>query len=228
VTGGNVSFYNESPTGSIDPTPIIGMVGLLEDVSRAVPTHFRRPGDTILLLGTTRGHLGGSSYWAHVLDSVLGDAPPVDLAAEKRLIELLLAASRDRLLESAHDLSDGGLAVALAEAAVGGPYAEGPLGATVDLREVQGTLSAEAVFLGEDHGRALVSVSSGRRDALSRLAAKHQVAVAAIGTVGEKLAKLEVVFRDRTIRVGSPEIRGTYYEAIPRRMNLIANQNAAD
>jgi len=98
----------------------------------------------------------------------------------------------------------------------------------VDLREVQGTLSAEAVFFGEDHGRALVSVSSGRRDALSRLAAKHQVAVAAIGTVGEKLAKLEVVFRDRTIRVGSPEIRGTYYEAIPRRMNLIANQNAAD
>jgi phosphoribosylformylglycinamidine synthase len=228
VTGGNVSFYNESPTGSIDPTPIIGMVGVLDDVARAVGSHFQQPGDVIVLLGTTRGHVGASSYWAHVLDTIAGDAPPVDLAAERKLIDLLVAAAGKQFLSSAHDLSDGGLAVALAEACIGGPYADGPFGAKVDLTGVQGTLSQESVFFGEDHGRALVSVAPRQRDSLLALAQSLGVPAAAIGTVGEKQAKLEAVFRDGTIKVASGELRGIYYDAIPRRMNVIANQDAAD
>src|SRR5262249_30404794 len=90
VTGGNVSFYNESPTGAVDPTPVVGMVGLIDDATRAVTAHFAAKGDTIVLLGSTKGHLGGSSYWAHVLDTVAGAPPPVDLKAERRLVDLLV------------------------------------------------------------------------------------------------------------------------------------------
>jgi phosphoribosylformylglycinamidine synthase len=228
VTGGNVSFYNESPTGSIDPTPIIGMVGVLDDVSRAVGSHFQRPGDVIVLLGSTRGHLGASSYWAHVLDTIAGDAPPVDLVTERHLVDLLVEAASQKLLSSAHDLSDGGLAVALAEACIGGPYSDAVFGAKVDLQAIQGTLSPEAAFFSEDHGRAVVSVAPRQQDTLMALAKRHSIPAFILGTVGEKLAKLEVIFRDRTIKVGSGELRGIYYEAIPRRMNIIANQDAAD
>ena len=228
VTGGNVSFYNESPTGSIDPTPIIGMVGLLDDASRAVGAHFREPGDLIAVLGTTRGHLGGSSYWAHVLDTVAGDAPPVDLGAERRLVDVLVEGNANRLFRSAHDISDGGLSVALAEACIGGPYADGPLGARVDLQQVQGTLPSDEAFFGEDHGRAVVSFAPRDRERLVALASKHGLPMAIIGTVGEKLAKLDVVLRDRTIRAGSGELRSIFYDAIPRRMNSIATQDAAD
>jgi len=204
------------------------MVGLLEDVSRFVGAHFQHPGDAIVLLGTTKGHLGASSYWAHVLDTTAGDAPPVDLAVERLLVDLLVDAAGKGLVASAHDLSDGGLAVALAEACIGGPYSDAVLGAKVDLQTVQGTLSPDALFFGEDHGRALVSVSPRNRDAFLALARKHGVTASLIGAVGEKLAKLEVSFRDRTIKTGSGELRGVYYDAIPRRMSVIANQDAAD
>ncbi len=89
VTGGNVSFYNESPTGAVDPTPTIGMVGLLERVDRRVPSHFAAPGDDVLILGATRGELGGSAYWAEIRRFVGGRPPPVDLEAERRVQELL-------------------------------------------------------------------------------------------------------------------------------------------
>src|SRR3989441_889410 len=151
VTGGNVSFYNESPSGAVDPTPVVGMVGLLADVSGAVGAHFRNSGDSIILLGTTTGHLGASSYWAHVLNTVAGAPPPVDLEAERRLVDLLVAAAEASLLASAHDLSEGGLGVSLAEACIGGPYAEAPFGARIDLRDLQRTLPGEALFLGRDH-----------------------------------------------------------------------------
>ena len=228
VTGGNVSFYNESPTGSIDPTPIIGMVGLIDDVSRAIGAHFRQPGDLIAVLGSTRGHLGGSSYWAHVLDTIAGDAPPVDLAAERLLVDLLVEGVANGLLHSAHDVSDGGLAVALAEACIGGPYADGPLGAKVDLQQVQGTLQSDEVFFGEDHGRAVVSFAPRDREPLVALSARHGVPMVIIGTVGEKLAKLDIVLRDRTLRAGSGELRDIFYDALPRRMSAIATQDAAD
>ena len=107
VTGGNVSFYNESPTGAVDPTPTVGMVGLLDKVADRVASHFSHPGDEIVILGATRGELGGSAYWAEVLDFVGGRPAPVDLDAERRLQRLLVAAARQRLLRSAHDCRRG-------------------------------------------------------------------------------------------------------------------------
>ncbi len=132
VTGGNVSLYNESPAGAVDPTPTVGMVGLLERLDHRVGSHFQQAGDRIVLLGDSPARqLGGSAYWAFVLDFVGGEPPAVDLPAEAALQRLLIEAARRNLLRSAHDCSAGGLAVTLAEAAMGGPYATEWFGAEV-------------------------------------------------------------------------------------------------
>ena len=115
VTGGNVSLYNQTGSTAILPTPVVGVLGVLDDVGRRTPSGFRTPGQMIYLLGTTRDELGGSE-WAQVVHDHLGGLPPlVDLDAERELAEILVNASRDGLLDAAHDLSDGGLAQALVE-----------------------------------------------------------------------------------------------------------------
>jgi phosphoribosylformylglycinamidine synthase subunit PurL len=228
VTGGNVSFYNESPTGAVDPTPVIGMVGLLEDVGRVVRPWFAHPGHLVVLLGTTRGHLGGSAYWAHVLGTVAGSPPPVALDAERRLVELLVAAGRGGLLASAHDASDGGLALALAEACIGGPYAAASLGADLDLTALQGDLSAAALLFGEDHGRAIVSLAPERRDGLLALAREHGVPASVIGKVLDQGARLQVRLREQAVSLPVDELRDLYARAIPRRMASLPAQEAAD
>jgi phosphoribosylformylglycinamidine synthase len=223
VTGGNVSFYNESPQGAVDPTPVVGMVGLLADVRRVVPTHFARPDDSIVLLGETRGHLGGSAYWAHVLDEVAGAPPPVDLEAERRLVDLLVALSEAGLLRSAHDVADGGLALALVEAAVGGPYARTPLGARVDLTEIgPASLSHQARLFAEDHGRAVVSVAPAHGGRAMALAREHGVPARAVGRVGPANAPLEILLPGLALTLETARLRAAYYEAIPSRMALAA------
>ena len=115
VTGGNVSLYNQTATSAVLPTPVVGVLGVLDDVTRRTPSGFRTPGQTIYLLGTTRDEFGGSE-WAHVEHDHFGGRPPaVDLDAERALAEILVRGSRDRLVEAAHDVSDGGLAQALVE-----------------------------------------------------------------------------------------------------------------
>ncbi len=115
VTGGNVSLYNQTGDVAIHPTPVVGVLGVLDDVSRRTPSGWRDAGQVIYLVGTTRDELGGSS-WADVVHRHLGGLPPaVDLEAERVLAEILVAASRDGMVDAAHDLSDGGLAMALAE-----------------------------------------------------------------------------------------------------------------
>src|SRR5439155_7196079 len=161
VTGGNVSLYNESPAGPIDPTPVIGMVGLLADVTKRVPAHFQKAGDYVLLLGGSGGHLGGSSYWEVVLSFTGGSPPPVDLDAEARLQTALVRAAEAGLLRSAHDCSDGGLAVAVAECCIGEPYATRTLGAELFLANPSGA-AIEALLYGEDGARAVVSVPPER------------------------------------------------------------------
>ena len=219
VTGGNVSLYNESPTGAIDPTPTVGMVGLLRDVTRRVPSHFAAPGDRILLLGNSRGHLGGTSYWEVLHDFVGGPPPPVDLAAELRLQRLLVAAAGRGLLRSAHDCSDGGLAVALAEACLGGPYAAATLGASIELPNAAG-LAPEALLYGEDAGRVVVSCEAARSAELEALAAEHAVPVASVGAVGAPGGRLEIALLDRGTSFAwqTPDLRRVYFDAIPRRM----------
>ncbi|MGL4174044.1 MAG: phosphoribosylformylglycinamidine synthase subunit PurL [Actinomycetota bacterium] len=115
VTGGNVSLYNQTGEVAIHPTPVVGVLGVLDDVARRVPSGWREAGQAVYLLGSTQEEFGGST-WADVAHQHLGGLPPaVDLAAESLLAQILIAASRDGLVDAAHDLSDGGLAIALVE-----------------------------------------------------------------------------------------------------------------
>jgi len=157
VTGGNVSFYNSTAGVAIHPTPVIGVLGLFDDVARRTPMGFCEPGESVLLLGETRDELGGSE-WAWAEHRHLGGCPPaVDLDRERVLAEVLVAGSRDGMLSSAHDLSDGGLAQALVESCLAGRRSEGlrtGIGARIVL-----TAGAEPFvqLFSESAGRAIVT-----------------------------------------------------------------------
>ena len=218
VTGGNVSFYNESPIGAIDPTPTIGMVGLLRPITARVPSHFREPGDVVILLGDTRGKLDGSAYWAELLQFVGGRPPAVDLDAERRLQLLLVAAAQAGLLRSAHDCAEGGLAVALAEAAIGGPYAAHGLGASVDFGDYAAGVPLEGLLFGEDGARAVVSCPPAAAAGLLALAAERGVPALKAGLVRAPEGRLELRAGGRLLGWDTKALRRVYFEAIPRRM----------
>jgi phosphoribosylformylglycinamidine synthase len=150
VTGGNVSFYNQTGETAILPTPVVGVLGVLDDVTRRTPQGFREPGQMIYLLGETRDELAGSE-WAHVEHGHLGGRPPrCDLDVERQLAQILVNASRDGLIDAAHDLSDGGLAQALVEACV-----RHGVGARVWLPD---GLDPFVALFSESAGRAIVAV----------------------------------------------------------------------
>jgi phosphoribosylformylglycinamidine synthase II len=220
VTGGNVSFYNESPLGPVDPTPVIGMVGVLDDVRKAVGAHFRREGDAILLIGATRGHLGASAYWAHVLGEVAGSPPPVDLAAERRLVDLLVGLASDHLLRSAHDVADGGLGLALVEAAIGAPYARAPHGAHVTLGSIMEGLDPAAVLFGEDQGRVVMTTDPAHVADVVERARAAGLEVHQIGRVAGLNAPLEIMLEHDVLRFDVERLRALSDQAIPARMSL--------
>ena len=174
VTGGNVSFYNQTGTVPIHPTPVIGVLGVHDDVRRRLCLAFDAEGDGIVLLGRTGEEFGGSA-WAHVLHGHLGGCPPApDLDAERRLAAVLAEAAAAGLLSAAHDLSDGGLAIALAESCLGGG-----LGCVVRLPGDPFT----ALF-SESAGRAIVTVRPGAEAAFGQLRDAHGVVGETIGAVG--------------------------------------------
>jgi phosphoribosylformylglycinamidine synthase subunit PurL len=217
VTGGNVSFYNESPNGAIDPTPTIGMIGLLSQAETRVPSYFDSPRDEVFIVGETSGILGGSAYWAEVCDLVGGDQPAVDLDAELQLQRLLAAAAERRLLRSAHDCSEGGLAVALAEAVMGGPYTVGTLGASLDLTGYAPDVPTEGVLYGEDGARAILTCLPASARHLIALANEHRVPVFHAGRV-ESAGTLELKVGTDLFSWNTEALRRIYLEAIPRRM----------
>jgi phosphoribosylformylglycinamidine synthase len=159
VTGGNVSFYNQTGDVAIHPTPVVGVLGVIDDVARRVPSGWQDAGHNIYLLGITRDELDGS-VWSEVLHDHLGGKPPiVDLAAEKALADLLHGASLQGLLASAHDLSEGGLAQAVVESCL-----RFGVGARVWLGEIceRDGVDMTAALFSESAARVLVSV--GRED----------------------------------------------------------------
>jgi len=194
---------------------------LLEDVNQAVRSHFQTPGDCIVILGTTAGHLGGSAYWAEACGFVGGGVAPVDLAAERRLQLLLVTAAKAGLLRSAHDCSEGGLAVTIAEAAIGSPYAAGALGADVDLAS-HGPGDDIGLLYGEDAGRVVASCRPADADALLALAREHEVPALVAGTVGDSGGTLTVRTGRATYSWAASKLRTVYFEAIPRRMRAVA------
>ncbi|MFW6200989.1 MAG: phosphoribosylformylglycinamidine synthase subunit PurL, partial [Gemmatimonadota bacterium] len=197
VVSGNVSFYNESPDGAIHPTPTIGMVGVLDDVSKHVSAAFREPGDAIVLLGRNTAELGGSEYLSVIHERVAGDAPAVDLEAEKALHEAMLELADRELVRSAHDCAEGGLAVCIAESAVADPAS--PLGVEVLLEDA---LPWPAALFGEAQGRIVVSCAESDVEAVIETVRGHGVPAARIGTVGEPGGRFVVRRADATVDAG--------------------------
>lgn len=154
VTGGNVSLYNQTGATAILPTPVVAVLGVIDDVARRTPSGFVSEGQQIYLLGRTRDELAGSE-WAHVVHGHLGGRPPVvDLAAEMQLADILVNVSRDGLVDAAHDLSEGGLAQALVESCLHGARGRG-VGARVWLPD---DLDPFVALFSESAGRAIVAV----------------------------------------------------------------------
>lgn len=179
VTGGNVSFYNENPSGAIYPTPVIGMLGVMDDFRQATTQFFKEPGDLIILLGALSGTLGGSQYLKTMHGKVCGQPPKVDLAHQARLIKLLNILARDALLASAHDISDGGLAVALAECC----YGSKPLGAVCYLPTDSGKA---ATYFGEGAGRVLISIKPSDLDKVCALSGENGIPWMLAGSVSRE------------------------------------------
>jgi phosphoribosylformylglycinamidine synthase len=217
VTGGNVSLYNESPTGAVFPTPVVGMVGLIDDLAHVTRAGFRRDGDAIVLLGRPTDELGASEYLARIHGLTVGSPPRVDLEGERRLIEALLEAIRAGHVASAHDCSDGGLLVALAECCVGDR--EAPTGAEVDL-EAWGDLPLRALLFGEAQGRVVLSTPAPA--AVIATAERHGVPARRIGTVRAARASLRFTAGGATYEAPLGRLAAAYHEAIPRAMDRSA------
>ena len=178
VTGGNVSFYNENPEGAIYPTPVIGMLGVLDNVEDMVTAAFKNADDLILLVGVNRGEIGGSEYLKRIHNKVSGDCPSLDLQFEKTLQVFLFEAAKAHLLESAHDVSEGGLAVALAESCI--LDETGQWGAAVELLS---DIRPDFLLFGEDQSRVVVSVRPEKYNELQTLLNSHRIPFSKIGQV---------------------------------------------
>ncbi len=179
VVSGNVSFYNETEGRGIHPTPMIGMVGTIADPAGAVTQHFKGEGDVVALLGLQTAELGGSEYLKVMHGKVAGRAPRLDIDLEKRVTETCLVLADKGLLRSAHDLSDGGLAVAAAECAMSG---DEPVGAELTLPA--GDLPPVAALFGEAPSRVLISFSPANRAAVEQVAADAGAPMAILGVTG--------------------------------------------
>jgi phosphoribosylformylglycinamidine synthase len=207
VTGGNVSFYNSTAGTAINPTPVVGVLGLFDDVARRTPMGFVEPGETLLLLGDTRDELGGSE-WAWAEHRHLGGRPPaVDLVREKLLGEVLVAGSRDGMLSSAHDLSDGGLAQALVESCLAGRRGTG-LGARVVLPAGLGPF---VQLFSESAGRALVSVPRSEELRFTEMCSARGLPCARIGVTDGDTLDVQDLFA-----LPLDELREAHEATLPR------------
>jgi phosphoribosylformylglycinamidine synthase subunit PurL len=190
VTGGNVSFYNQNPDGAVNPTPTIGMVGLLESIDEKMTLHFKQSGDVIYLIGESKNDIASSEY-VHKLKAVhLSPAPAFDLEEEFALQQTVADLITKKLIASAHDLSEGGLTIALLESGFAGNKGF-DVGAKIDMRN-------DAFWFGEAQSRVLVSVSpANENELLSKVTGKQYLKLGTVtngdvkvngedwGTIGE-------------------------------------------
>ena len=208
VTGGNVSFYNQTGTTPILPTPVIGVLGVIADVSKRIGQAFRTDGAAVLLLGDTRDELGGSE-WAYATHGFLGGRPPqVDLGREKLLADVLLDAGAQGLLDSAHDLADGGLSQALVESCL-----LGDVGARITLPD---GIDPFVALFSESAGRVLVSVARAEHDRFAELCAGRGLPCRRIGTVDLLEPALDV---QNLFRIPLRELRAAWTSTLPRRFD---------
>ena len=210
VVSGNVSFYNETSGRAIHPTPTIAVVGLLEPWQRHAVSHFSAPGREIVLLGRTREELGGSEWLALRRGLEAGHPPTVDLAHERRLADLLFASIAAGLVESAHDVARGGLAVALARCAMAGATR---IGAEVTLTD---SIRPDALLFGEATGRVIVT-SANPEELLARARAAG-VPAARIGTTGGTQLRIGPAQGPAWIDASLAELHSIWSRALPRRL----------
>jgi phosphoribosylformylglycinamidine synthase subunit PurL len=214
VTGGNVSLYNEHPGGAVYPTPVIGMVGVVESLDHVTRAAFAHDGDAIVLLGEPTVELGGSEY-LHAIHGVVAGAPPrCDLTAERALIDALLDAISGGSVRSAHDCSDGGLYVALAECCM--MHRERLTGADVDL-SAWSSLPLRALLFGEAQARVIVSTTSP--EAVIAAAKQRGVPARQIGSVRAASGTLRVRVGAKSWDASLASLADAYHEAIPRIMS---------
>ncbi|WP_099025235.1 phosphoribosylformylglycinamidine synthase subunit PurL [Mycolicibacterium palauense] len=208
VTGGNVSFYNQTGTTAILPTPVVGVLGVIDDVNRRLPTALgSEPGETLLLLGDTYDEFDGS-VWAQVTADHLGGVPPrVDLAREKLLAEVLAAASRDGLVSAAHDLSEGGLIQAVVEAALAGET-----GCRILLPAGPDAPDPFVTLFSESAGRVLVAVPRTEESRFRSMCEARGLPVTRIGVVDQGSDSVEV---QGQFSVSLSELRSTSEGVLP-------------
>ena len=227
VTGGNCSLYNQSPNGPIDPTPTVAVVGIIEKPEHVTTQWFKDEGDVILLLGDavdindSLSGLGGSAYLQCLHALKTGTPPRCDLEKESRLDHTLLGLIQSGLIKSAHDCSEGGLAVTLAESCISRQVARetpGLIGAKIDLTAaVPENAPAEAVLFGETQSRVVVSVASGDVVKVVERAKILGVPAANIGTVGG--SEFSIQLRNGEVRAAVTELHDLWWNAIDRAMS---------
>lgn len=214
VTGGNVSLFNETDGRAIYPTPVIGMVGVIDDVAKITRQHFQAEGDAVILLGENSGELGGSEYLYVTADLVAGEPPEVDLERERALQQAVLMMNYEELIRSAHDCSQGGLASTLAECALGEGTA--PLGVHAKIDE---DLRPVVSLFGESHGRIVVSCAPEMVDRVLAMAERHDVPAQRIGSVTSADEGVRLQVRGGSVEASISELAGAYFGAIPGIMD---------
>ena len=187
VVSGNVSFNNENPKGSVDPTPIVGMVGVVKDKTKVVTQYFKAAGDIILLLGRNKEEIGGSEYLKTIHGLKKGKCPEIDLKLEKAVQKTALEAIEKGLVQSAHDCSEGGLGVALAESCISNPKKK--LGAAINLGSPK--MRMDALLFGETQSRIILSAKPSNLKKIIAVAKKNKVPVSVIGKVGGDLLVID-------------------------------------
>lgn len=208
VTGGNVSLYNENPKGAIFPTPVIGMLGIIEDVEKDVMTPgFKEKNDIVYYIGGERKGIGGSEYLRHIHGLTTGDAPHLDIELEVKLQQVLLEAIQNQMVNAAHDVSDGGIITTLAEMAM-----FSGIGANVSLKELTGSISE--VFYSEAQSGVVVTVPRENARELERFFESKELPFQELGSVGG--SKFIV---DEFIDVSVATMLDSYETAIPKAMS---------
>jgi phosphoribosylformylglycinamidine synthase len=191
IVSGNVSLYNDSSGESaIYPTPVVGMIGLLEDYGRRLEAGLRSEGDFVLLVGSSHNDLGGSEYLKVEHGRIAGRPPALDLARERAVHKLMLEAAGADLLRSAHDCADGGMLVALAECCL-----LGGIGVRCPSVQPEAPVRLDAAFFGESPSRFIVSVPSRAMPEMQSLARRHHVEISLLGLAGGQVIEFEGQFR---------------------------------
>jgi len=221
VTGGNVSFYNQTGTTPIFPTPVAGVLGVIDDVARRIPSGWQDAGENLYLLGITREELGGSA-WAGTVHGHLGGLPPtVDFAEEKRLARLLHAGAMEGLITAAHDLSDGGLAQALAEAVL--RFGVGARVWLTEIMERDGVDAATALF-SESTARVIVSVAREDDVKFRGLCEGRDYPVIRIGVTDAEIGAEPVLEVQDLFTVGVEELRATHRATLAEHFGAVVGQ----